>query len=165
MLRRHLESASDFRDVLGKPVPLHGRDKGLVPGGLEGYVATAAARPGCVGVLVVLDSEGDCVAELGPCLLERSLVVSRVPVRVVLADACFEDWLFASAETLDLGLTYGAGINGSGAIKQAIRPASFTKPIWQPKLTVRMDLAVARARSASLERCFARFDELVALVP
>lgn len=39
------ERHDDYRDLLGKPVPCHGRDKALMPDGIEGRVATAAARP------------------------------------------------------------------------------------------------------------------------
>ena len=37
---------------------------------------------------------------LGPSLLVRATAKSRVPVRAALADRDFEDWLYASAETL-----------------------------------------------------------------
>ena len=79
VLRAHLHAGTEFRDVLGKPVPPHGRTKAFPPNGIEGYVVTAASRPGCVGVLVVLDAEGDCVAEVGPSLTQRADQVSRVP--------------------------------------------------------------------------------------
>lgn len=166
LLRAHLHRDEEFRDVLGKPVPLHGRTKAFVPNGIEGYVATAASRPGCVGVLVVLDGEGDCVATDGPSLRQRADQVSRVPVRVALADKSFEDWLYASAETLDLGLGgYDDDQGGLHALKLALRPASYTKPVWQPRLAGRMDVALARSRSVSLDRCLERFDELRGHLP
>lgn len=166
VLRRHLEATGEFRDVLGKPVPLHGRTKAFTTNGIEGYVAVAASRPGCVGVLVVLDGEGDCVAEAGPALRERADEVSRVPVRVALADQDFEDWLYASAETLDLGLDgYSASRRGQHALKSALRPASYTKPVWQPRLAHRMDVVLARSRSTSLARCLDRFDDLRGHLP
>ena len=85
LLRAYLHSRSKYRDLFGKPVPAHGRDKALRPAGLEGYVATAAARPGCKAVLVVLDGEDDCVAQLGPQLLERTRATGK-PVVIALAD-------------------------------------------------------------------------------
>lgn len=166
LLRAHLHSHGEFRDVLGKPVPFHGRAKALAPNGVEGYVAVAGGRPGCIGVLLVLDGEGDCVAELGPQLLSRAITNVGVPVRVVLADVDFEDWLYASAETLGLeGLAFIAGKRGASAIKHALRPATYTKTVWQPRLASRMDLDVARGRSASLHRMLQRFDDLCAALP
>lgn len=166
VLRAHLGTTGEFRDVLGKPVPLHGRTKAFVPGGIEKYVATAASRPGCVSVLVVLDGDKDCVAEAGPSLRERFDEVSRVPVQVALAERNFEDWLYASAETLDLELDgYDRDQSGLHALKVALRPGAYTKPVWQPRLAYRMNLAIARPRSTSLDRCLERFDELRAYLP
>ncbi|SDC80690.1 protein of unknown function [Geodermatophilus telluris] len=166
LLRAYLYSQGEYRDVLGKPVPCHGRDKAIVPNGIEGYTAVAGVRPGCVGVLVVLDGEGDCVAERGPELLERAVKNVAVPVRVALADCDFEDWLYSSAESLELGgLEYQSGKRGVSEIKRALRPRAYTKPVWQPRLAARMDVDVARARSASLARMLERFDELRAALP
>lgn len=165
VLRAHLHASLDFRDILGKPVPAHGREKATAKGGIEGYVVTAGLRPGCVGVLVVLDGEGDCVAELGPELLSRASAVIGKPVYVALADIDFESWLYASAETLDIGLEYRHGASGQGAIKDALKPHKYVKPTWQPRLASRMDLTVAAQRSPSLARAFARFDQLVELLP
>lgn len=165
LLRAHLERSCEFRDVLGKPVPLNGRDKAFPANGIEGYVAVAGLRPGCVGVLVVLDGEGSCVAEQGTLLQQRGASQVAVPVLVALADADYEDWLYASSETLELGLTYRPAAGGQRQIKEALRPQAYTKPVWQPKLTARMDLELAASRSASLERMLARFDNLRQLLP
>lgn len=166
LLRDHLHSRGEYRDVLGKPVPFHGRDKALVPRGIEGYAAVAGGRPGCVGVLVVLDGEGDCVATLGPELVKRALTSVAVPVKVALADRDFEDWIYASAETLQFEtLSYSPHVHGQRAIKDAIRPAAYAKPVWQPRLTSRMDLALAASRSVSLSRMLQRFDELLHYLP
>lgn len=128
LLRKYLYQTGDYRDVLGKPVPAHGRDKALRPNGIEGFVTTAALRPGCVGILVILDGEGDCVAELGMRLLKRAQGVTGKPVAIALADRDFEDWLFASAESLQLGLAFDPSRHGQGAISDAIRPAKYAKP-------------------------------------
>ena len=165
LLRKYLHSIGDFRDLLGKPVPAHGRDKALRKGGLEGFVATAASRPGCVGVLVVLDGEGDCVAERGPELLGRSITGTGRPLAVALADRDFESWMYSSAETMELGLSFEIGKNGQGAITSAIKPAKYVKPTWQPRLAARMDLALACGRNASLARALERFEQLRQLVP
>jgi hypothetical protein len=165
LLRAHLEAAGDYRDLLAKPVACNGRDKALMPGGIEGKVATAAARPGCRGVLVVLDADRDLPCVLGPQILSRADKISPVPVAVALAQPTFEEWLVASAATLGLaGLTYPADRDPVNAIKAALQPAKYVKPTWQPRLAARVDVNLARSRSASLARLLNRFDALRALV-
>lgn len=113
LLRKHLASRSEYRDLIGKPIPCHGRGAATVPGGIEGYVATAAARPGCRAVLVIFDGDEDPPCQLGPQLVERSHKICSVPVHVSLAERCFEDWLYASTESLDIGIAaYAPGQRG-----------------------------------------------------
>ncbi|WP_350338518.1 hypothetical protein [Microbacterium sp. zg-B185] len=159
-----MESLGVFADMLGKAIPAHGRDKALVDGGLEKFVAAAAARPGCVGVFVLLDGEGDCVAQLGVDLARRAASATGKPVVIALADGDFEDWIYASAETLELDLTYEETMSGQTSIKGALHPSKYVKPTWQPRLTSRMDLDVARGRSPSLDRALLRFEALLMLV-
>jgi hypothetical protein len=161
LLRKHLADQEIFTDVLGKPITCHGRGNATIPGGIEGYVATAAARPGCRAVLVILDGDDDPVCKLGPSLIERARSVARVPVAVSLAEACFEDWLYASAETLEIGLdNYHADRRGLLEVKAALGKTKYIKPVWQPRLTARIDLQQARTRNRSLDRMLRRFDNL-----
>ena len=103
---------------------------------------------------------------LGPSLLVRATAKSRVPVRVALADRDFEDWLYASAETLGLGIVaYDPEQRGQAAIKSALRPRAYAKPVWQPKLAAKMDHGRATARNRSFARMLQRFDELRELLP
>ena len=162
LLRTHRGAVyQDYRDILGKPVPCHGRDKALVPDGLEGYVATAAGRPGCRAVVVLLDSEGDAACQVGPALTQRASAITGKPVHVSLAEPKYEAWVVASAETLGLaGLTFPAPGDPTAAIK-AVLSVKYVKPTWQPRLTARMDLDLAAGRAASLRRLLDRFDALV----
>ena len=127
-------------------------------------MSAAASRPGCVGVLVVLDGDGDPVCNLGPELLTRAQAVTGKPVRVAVADKCFESWIVSSAETLELGLTYPFQGGSSALIAEALRPAKYVKPVRQPRLVHRMDLDLATVRNASLRRMFERFDDLSQLL-
>lgn len=152
--------------MLGKPVPLHGRDRAIVPNGIEGYVATSAGRPGCVGVLIVLDGEGDCVAQLGPALSDRARKITGKPVFVALADHDYEDWIYASVETLQLGdIAYDPSKRGVTTLQKVLRPTKYVKPVWQPRLTSRIDINMAASRSPSLKRMLARFDQLTKHLP
>lgn len=163
VLREWLAQRGDFRDILGKPAICNGRERAIVAEGLEGYVAAVTARPGCQAALVVLDAEGDSACDLGPKLLTRAMAITRLPVAVALAERCWEDWLYASIETLRIGseLTYDQRYRGTPIIKEALRPAKYVKPTWQPRLTARMDIGLAGSRSPSLSRMLQKFDELV----
>lgn len=165
LLRMWLNERNDFRDLLGKPVSCNGRSNALREYGVEGKVTTAVFRPGCVGVLVVLDDEGDAVGALGPDLLARVATLCNRPVIVALADSKYESWLVASAETLQLPSLRFTTSSDPVALIGAALPYKYTKPVWQPRLTARMDLPRASTRSRSLARMLAKFDELVGLVP
>lgn len=161
MLRKYLgEELACFKDILGKSIPCNGRDKALMAGGIEGKIAAAGYRPGCKGVMVVLDAEGDAICSLGPEIKRRAARILGLPVQVCLADPMYEAWLVASAETLGLGgLTFSAG-NPTALIERALFPDKYIKPIWQPRLTQRMDLTLARGRSPSLDRMLSKFASL-----
>ncbi len=163
LLRKWMTAHSDYRDVLGKPVSCNGRQKALAPRGLEGFVAVAAARPGCRAVLVLLDGEGDPVCKLGPELLRRAKSVTGFEVAICLAENNFEDWIYASAETLSLPNTvqFDAAKSGLHAIKSALRPQAYVKPTWQPRLTSQMDLEAVQVRSSSVSRLFIKFQSLL----
>jgi hypothetical protein len=164
LLRKHLHAEGMYKDILGKPIPCKGKGSATVPGGIEGYVAAAGARPGCRGVLVVLDGDDDKVCEVGPQLSQRITAVTPLPVKVVLAEECFEDWLYASIETLELGQReFESSKRGIIEIKTALWDTSgvkYVKPVWQPRLTHLMDIPIARARNKSLDRAILVFDEL-----
>ncbi len=145
-------------NLLSRPISCAGRDRALRPNGLEGYVATAAARPRCTGVLVLLDSEGDPACPLGPQLLLRARAVTALPIVVALAETKYESWLRASAETLRLnGLNYGSQADAEDDIRRALGNRKYAKPTWQPRLTERMDLELACGRSQSLRRLREQF--------
>jgi len=166
MLRRWLHLRNEFSDLLGKPLACNGRSKALREGGIEHFVAIVAARPGCRGVLVVMDGEGDPVCDLGPALLARCQAASAGrPVAVTLAEDKYEAWLLASAETLGIvGLSYSPTRDPVSALVEALRPMKYVKPVWQPRLSQRLDFELATSRSMSLARLLARFDELRAHV-
>src|SRR5436309_14858239 len=78
------------------------RTKLVKPGELERSIELAARRAGRDGaIFVVLDSDDDCPATLGPELLDRARKVrSDLPISVVLAKREFEGWFLASSESL-----------------------------------------------------------------
>lgn len=78
------------------------KSKLLKSGELERAAALAALNAGHTGgVLVILDSDDDCPAHLGPELLTRVRIArADLPCAVVLAKREFESWFLASAESL-----------------------------------------------------------------
>nr|VFK14162.1 MAG: protein of unknown function (DUF4276) [Candidatus Kentron sp. LFY] len=67
------------------------------------YLQLAASKSGDNGwILILLDADNDCPAQLGPQILERAkIVIPHRPVSVVLANREFEAWFLAAARSLD----------------------------------------------------------------
>ncbi len=85
------------------PTPIRVRKNRIFKvGELERAVGLAVQRIGRQGaIFIILDSDDDCPAELGPALLYRvSQVFRDVPIAVVLAKREFEAWFLASAKSL-----------------------------------------------------------------
>jgi hypothetical protein len=79
-----------------------GRHALVRPGGLEDVVRTQGDRvTSGGGVLVLIDADDDCPAELGPQLLDRALA-ARPDRRIalVLANREYEAWFLAAAQSL-----------------------------------------------------------------
>ncbi len=83
------------------------RDRLIKIGGIEQVVSTVAAHVNSAGgVLVVIDADDDCPAQLGPALLQRAQNARPdIPVKVVLAKREFEAWFLTAAPSL-------AGVHG-----------------------------------------------------
>lgn len=78
------------------------RNQVVKSGELERRIELAAQKIGGQGaILIILDSDDDCPAELGPALLDRALQTrSDLPIAVVLAKYEFEAWFLAAAISL-----------------------------------------------------------------
>lgn len=127
------------------------------PGELERAVQLAALKvrpPG--GVLILVDADEDCPAELGPQLLERAKAArSDVPIAVVLAKQEFEAWFLAAAASLrgrqGLADTLEppADPEGVSGAKEWLRARmvsnrKYSETVDQPELTRRFDMNAAR---------------------
>jgi hypothetical protein len=164
LLRRWLQEQGNYEDILGKPIVCNGRGNATRAGGIEGMVVTAVARPGCRGVLIVLDADRDPVCMLGPSLRKRAQCETGLPIAVCLAEPKFEAWIMASAESMELPLSYPFTSDPCFLIEQALGENKYAKPTWQPRLTSRIELGRAAARDRSLRRTLACLNELVARV-
>ena len=89
--------------VIVIPHPIRvSRSKVVQKNELERVVELAARQiSGQGAIFIILDSDDDCPAQLGPVLLCRALQVrSDLPIAVVLAKHEFESWFLAAAESL-----------------------------------------------------------------
>lgn len=146
-------SAVDFL----RPIRV-GRYKIIKPGELERAVELAARQTGDRGrILILLDAEDDCPAELGPELLERAIDARPDrDIRVVLAKHEYEAWFLAAIGSI-------AGSRGidqhpvSPANPEMIRDAKgwltarrpsgwiYRETLDQPAFSAIFDLEAARA--------------------
>jgi hypothetical protein len=146
----------------------------LKPGQLERYLDLAALQhEGRGATFVLLDSDDDCAATLGPELLQRAH--KHRPgglVAVVLAVKEFEAWFLAAADSL-------AGCRGLPEDIQAppdpesVRDAkgwlqtrrtdghAYGPTVDQPALAASFDLQAARSRSRSFDKLWREVERLL----
>jgi hypothetical protein len=137
----------------------------LRSGGLESAVELAARTVAPDGaVLILIDSDDDCPAKLGPQLLARARHTrSDVPLAVVLAKHEFESWFLAAAESIRGRRGLAVDIVAPAEPEQ-IRGAkewldrymtqghTYSETLDQPALTTVFDLDAAR-RTGSFDKC------------
>jgi hypothetical protein len=142
------------------------KSKLLRPRGLEDAVELAARATGQNGaILVLLDGDDDCPAELGPRLLERARAQrGDRSIAVVVAKREFEAWFMACAESLrgqrglpgDLlaPLDPEAISDAKGWLSARLpRGETYVETRHQPAFTARLDLDRAR-RADSFDKCY-----------
>lgn len=146
----------------------------LVPYGLERVVAALAEQGGpMAGVLVLLDADDECPAELGPRLLERVHTARPDrPSSVVLANREFEAWFLAAAPSLRGQRGLAQDIQAPAAAEQprdckgwlsrhrtdgrAYKPATD-----QAALTAVFDMETARKNSLSFDKLWRDVERLL----
>ena len=125
---------------------------------------TAQKIDGRGAIFVLLDSDDDCPAQLGPELLCRALQVRNdLPIAVVLAKHEFEAWFLAAAESLrgykglknDLELPNNPEEirDAKGWLKQQRNNRKYRETVDQPGLTARFDFEQAR-NADSFDKCY-----------
>ena len=130
----------------------------------ENYVRLAMAKAGPKGwVLILLDADDDCPAELAPRIVERARRMGiGSSLSVVLANREYEAWFIAAAESLDgqRGFALGEPLdidpevprNAKGWISERMRGGKYREVIDQPAFSALLDLAQARKNSASFNK-------------
>ena len=133
------------------------------PEELARHLNIAALEAGEGGaLLILLDADDDCPAELGPKLLEtaKSLRSDR-PVAVVLANREYEGWFLSAAESLELPPCENPeGVrDAKGWIRKA--QGSYSPTVDQAGMTARFDLGVARERADSFDKLCRELERLL----
>jgi hypothetical protein len=151
------------------------RSKLLKAGELERHVELAAEKVAPNGaVIVLLDADDDCPAQLAPELLNRARAARPdVPLCVVLARREFESWFLAAASSLGGHRGLPAGLEPP-ANAELIRGAKewlgermavgrYSETVDQPALTQSFDLAAART-SPSFDKFYREVSQLLNLL-
>jgi hypothetical protein len=114
-------------------------------------------------MLLLIDADEDCPAELGPRLLRDAReVCAGANVACVLANLEYETWFVAAAESLkkyldltrDLALPESPEESGQKKswVEQRFRGTKHSETQDQPAMTDAMDLALCRRRAPSFDK-------------
>ena len=142
----------------------------LRPGELERYAQLAFSKAkGDARVLLLVDADDDCAAELGPSLQSR---LDRVaPGGAVLAVRQYENWLLGDATSLGQDSRFRDSINPPGAPETVPTPKqwltarrtdqrSYRPKLDQARLTELIDLDVVRQRCPSFDKFWREVERL-----
>ena len=149
------------------------RNRVVKAGELERAISqTIRDRAAVGGIMVLIDSDDDCPAELGLQILDRAKKATQLPVAVVLANREFECWFLGSKESL-------RGVNGivetataplnpeniRGAkehlTQNMTRGRRYLAVDDQVTFAERFDLSLARQRCPSFDKCFREAERLL----
>lgn len=178
LLRRLLGRAQRYDVDVARPFRVKRNQVARREGNaLERAVSLATRdRPNPVCVLVLLDADDDCPAEVAPRLLTRCGEATGLPVAVVLASKEFEGWFLGVKDSL-------RGVRGirddatPPADPEQIRGAKerlsrnmvgdrrYNEVDDQPAFADKMDIDLARKRCPSFDKLVRDFEGLLQQVP
>lgn len=165
VLLRRIAHALDAHDTqIGKPIRCS-RQKLLKPGELERAIELAVLKGGNEGrVLLLIDADDDCPAQLGPELLTRANAArADILISVVLAKREFEAWFLGSLESLrnEYGnppyerlLREPEEIPGAKEHLSNLLRIPYSEVIDQPAMAHLFDMDAARERCPSFDKCW-----------
>lgn len=172
LLRRVLGRMNLQHAEIARPFRVK-RNRVTRPGELERAIEQSVRdRKDIGGILVLLDSDDDCPAVLGPDLLTRARQSTDLPVAVVFAVAELEGWFLGAKESLRgvRGILQGAAAPHD---PESVRGAKerLTENMQQgrryldvddqPALAEHMDLDSARRQCPSFEKFLRDVHQLV----
>jgi hypothetical protein len=171
VLFRRLVTEMNPELTIGRPVR-QSRGSLLKSDGIERAVQLAVIEAGTDGAVVVLiDSEGDCPAELAPALLARARSARNdIRIAVILAHQEFEAWFLASASSLR-GLRRLSqdiddhpdpeGVRGCKEWLEARMPpnSKYSETADQPAFAAAFDLTLAR-QAPSFDKLYRELERI-----
>lgn len=175
VLLRRLQQAirADLSLEVSRPIR-QGRHKLVKPGELERAVELAARTVSPQGaILLLVDADDDCPKLLAPKLLTRMRACrSDISSGVILAKCEFEAWFLASLDSLAGRRGLGQGLsppadpeavrNAKGAMSRAMSgTGAYSETVDQPAFADLFDLAIARRRSPSFDKCWREVERLL----
>lgn len=174
LLRRLAPAIAPERAVeVAKPIRVN-RSKVVKEGELERYVELATRQHGGEGaVIVLLDADDDCPAEIGPALLARAEAVRPgSPITVVIVVKEYEAWFLAAAvslrsqrglpDDLDPPLEPEEVRDAKGWIQSRRTDGlAYSPTIDQPALSAVVDLDAARDGSPSFDKLCRELEKLL----
>ena len=162
LLRRILAQTAAHGVLVARPFRVK-RNLIVKEGELERTIRQVVrSRSGAAGILVLLDADDDCPAQLGPSLLKRCQAVTQLPAAVVLAMREFEGWFLGAKESLRgvRGIRQDAMVpenpemirGAKERLTKNMQGQRYMEVDDQPALAARMDLELAKARCPSFEK-------------
>lgn len=172
LLRRLVDEAQAWPVQIGRPIR---RPRNQLAGesGVKRAVRLARVQPDCDGILMLLDGDLDCPAELGPTVQRWAAdAAGGVPCSVVIAYREYEAWFLAAIESLRGHRNVRSDAephpnpeNPRGAkerLEQRMRPGtSYIETTDQPAFSAKLSLSVAYRRSRSFRKLASSFGNLV----
>lgn len=163
LLRRLLGAAAVWDVRVGPPIR-QPRGRLVDRAFLERAVKLARRQEGCRAILILLDGERDCPAQLGPRLADWAAgVVGDTPCQVVVAHREYEAWFLASIVSLRgvRGIRADAAVHpepeGPRGAKERIEERmeaerSYVERTDQPALSEALSLSEAYRSSRSFRK-------------
>lgn len=171
LLRRILDQFGIYNIQVCRPFRVK-RNRVVMEYEIEKAIKMVSMTRGEVGcILILLDADDDCPAELGPKLLQRCKSAIHLPVAVVMANKEFESWLLGAKESLRgvRGIRRDASpppdpesIRGAKERLSAnMAGQSYLEVDDQPALTQAMDINAAQQNCPSFAKLIRDLQSLI----
>lgn len=156
-----------------RPKNANGRNNLLKEGGLERFLKLARTEPQCDGVLVLIDADEDCAANLAKDLAARAERLHLpFPVAIVCAKCEYEAWFLASLEAIrgSCDISHDARFEGNveeiqgpkgWLTRQMPRGTIYRETHHQVRMTEQLEPELVREKSRSFRRLEHAIQELI----
>ena len=172
LLRRLVEEAEVWMVGIGRPIRKP-RNQLVRETELRKAVRLALLQPECNAVLILIDGDSDCPAELGPAVQAWAVAeAGDVPCEVVIAHREYEAWFLASIESIRGHRRIRADAQShpmpeqprgaKGQLEARMEAgATYLETTDQPALSASFSLMTAHRRSRSFRKLIGSFGRLV----